>query len=71
MVKYYYENKLASQNITAKTDIVWAADFSTLELKDGENKLHIFICIDLHTNYVLACSASLKTIVQLQLLKNW
>ena len=62
MVKYYYENKLASQNITAKTDIVWAADFSTLELKNDKNKLHIFLCIDLHTNYILARSTSLKTI---------
>jgi hypothetical protein len=30
--KYYYENVLGNQNITAKTNVAWAADITTLEL---------------------------------------
>ena len=26
MKKYYYENTLANENITAKTNVVWVAD---------------------------------------------
>ena len=30
--KFYYENILASQNITARNNVVWAGDTSKLEL---------------------------------------
>lgn len=33
MERFYYENRLASQNQTAKNDIVWAADYTELDLK--------------------------------------
>ena len=53
-MKYYYGNLLANQNITAKTDIVWASDFTTLQVSgEDEKTLQIFLCIDLHTNYIL------------------
>jgi hypothetical protein len=32
MAKYYYENILASQNITAKPNIVWVADITSRSL---------------------------------------
>lgn len=32
MAKFYYENSLASQNITAKPKLVWAADITTIDL---------------------------------------
>ena len=31
-MKYYYENLLANQNVTAKTNIAWVADITTLKL---------------------------------------
>ena len=52
MKKYYYENKLASQNMTAKPNIVWVADITTLKVKD--KKLFIFLCVDAHTNKIIA-----------------
>jgi predicted transcriptional regulator len=30
--KYYYENILANENITAKTNISWVADITEVEL---------------------------------------
>lgn len=53
MVKYYYENLLSNQNVTATTNIVWAADITTLRLFRGQ-KAFIFLCIDIHTNYIVA-----------------
>jgi hypothetical protein len=32
MVKYYYENLLSNQNLTATTNIAWVADITTLRL---------------------------------------
>lgn len=53
--EYYYGNLLANQNITAKTDIVWASDFTTLQVPgEDEKTLSIFLCIDLHINYILS-----------------
>jgi len=52
MVKYYYENVLASQNITAKPNIVWVADITTLRTSD--KNFHAFLCTDIHTNRVVA-----------------
>jgi hypothetical protein len=52
LVKYYYENALASQNITAKPNTVWVADITTLKILD--KSFHTFLCIDIHTNFVVA-----------------
>jgi transposase InsO family protein/integrase len=52
MVKYYYENVLASQNITAKPNLVWVADITTLRILD--KSFYTFLCTDIHTNRVVA-----------------
>jgi len=52
MIKYYYENVLASQNITAKPNLVWVADITTLRVLD--KKFYTFLCTDVHTNSVVA-----------------
>ncbi len=52
MVKYYYENVLASQNITAKPNLVWVADITTLRILD--RRFYVFLCNDVHTNKVVA-----------------
>ena len=52
MVKYYYENALASQNIKAKPSKVWVADITTLKILD--RTFQSFLCIDIHTNCVVA-----------------
>ena len=61
MVKYYYENLLSNQNVTAKTNITWAADITTLRLFRGQ-KAFVFLCIDIHTNYIVASLISKQTI---------
>ena len=43
--KFYYENILAIQNETAKNNLAWVADFTTLELF-RDQKIHLFLCID-------------------------
>ena len=50
MIKYYYGNKLANQKITAKTNFAWVADITEFLLI---NKIYVFLCIDIHTNYVV------------------
>ena len=32
MVKYYYENLLSNQNVTAKTNVTWVVDCTSLNL---------------------------------------
>ena len=61
MKKYYYENVLANENITAKTNIAWVADITEIELYQHK-KLHVFLCVDVHSNVVIANSISRKTI---------
>ena len=51
-MKFYYENVLASQNITAKPNVAWVADITTIDLKF--KKLNVYLCIDIHTNTVIA-----------------
>lgn len=51
MVKFYYNNLLSNQNITARPDLVWVADITQLELRHSK-KLYIFLCIDIHTNTI-------------------
>lgn len=58
--KFYYGNILASQNITAQTKAVWVADITHLELIGGV-KAYVFLCIDAHTNYVVASAFSKST----------
>ena len=43
-MKYYYENLLANQNVTAKTNIAWVADITTLKLVRNR-EVYVFICI--------------------------
>ena len=60
-MNFYYENVLASQNITAKSNVAWAADITEVDL-NKQRKLYIFLCIDVHTNIVIAQTISRKTI---------
>lgn len=61
LYKYYYENLVANPNISAKTDIVWASDFTTLQVSsENEKTLNIFLSIDLYANYILSYTTSLK-----------
>lgn len=53
MNKYYYENVLANENITAKTNVAWVADITEIEL-DQQKKLYVFLCVDVHSNIVIA-----------------
>ena len=50
--QYIYKNLLANQNKTASCDLVWVADFT--EIKPMFRTLHIFLCIDIHTNCIIA-----------------
>ena len=61
MIKYYYANKLASQNFTAKPNLVWVADCTSLNLGIFP-KINLFICIDIHTNTVIATKMSKKVV---------
>ena len=61
MIKYYYENLLSNQNVTATTNITWAANITTLRLFRGK-KAFVFLCIDIHTNYIVASLISKRTI---------
>jgi integrase/recombinase XerD len=66
--KYYYENLLANQNITAKTNIVWVADFTTLTLFRNQ-KCHVFLCVDIHTNMIVAHNISKKVVTASQVIR--
>ncbi len=59
MERFYYENKLSNQNITAKPNIAWAADITEFELV-GNKKLYVFLCLDIHTNSIIAHTAGKK-----------
>ena len=61
MVKYYYENKLSNQNITAKPNIVWAGDCTLLDLGVFPN-IHLFLCVDIYTNTIIAHKFSKNSI---------
>lgn len=58
--KFYYQNLLFNQNITAKPNIVWSADITSLELNNNQ-KLYVFLYIDIYTNVVMAYKTSKKT----------
>lgn len=59
--KFYYENHLFNQNQTAKPNVVWAADITTLKLFTNQ-KAYVFLCIDIHTNIIVASTISKTTI---------
>jgi hypothetical protein len=44
---------LSNQNVTAKTNIAWVADITTLKLL-RDQKAYVFLCIDIHTNYIVS-----------------
>lgn len=61
MNRYYYENVLANENITAKTNVAWVADRTEIEL-DQQKKIYVFLCVDVHSNIVIASIISRSTI---------
>lgn len=61
MVKFYYNNLLSNQNITARPDLVWVADITDVELRHSK-KLYVFLCIDIHTNTIIAHTINKNTI---------
>lgn len=69
MVKYYYENLLSNQNLTATTNIAWVADITTLRLF-RDQKAYIFLCIDIHTNYIVAALISKQPITAQSIIRS-
>jgi transposase InsO family protein len=68
-MKYYYENLLANQNVTAKTNIAWVADITTLKLiKD--RKVYVFLCIDIHTNCIVSTIISSSVITSQKIIRS-
>jgi hypothetical protein len=62
MERFYYENKLSNQNITAKSNIAWAADGTEFELVESK-KLYAFLCSDIHTNSIIGwCTTDITNI---------
>ena len=59
--KFYYDNLLWNQNVTAKPNVAWVADITTLELLDNR-KAYVFLCIDIRTNIIVASHISKTTI---------
>lgn len=53
MERFYYENKLSNQNITAKPNVAWVANIREFELVENK-KLYVFLCADVHTNTIIA-----------------
>jgi hypothetical protein len=69
MVKYYCENLLSNQNVTATTNVAWAANITTLRLFRSQ-KAFVFLCIDIHTNYIVASLISKQTITTQSITRN-
>jgi len=59
--KYYYENVLANQNVTAKPNVAWVADITELELFRNQ-KVYVFLCVDIHSNVILGHTISKQPI---------
>lgn len=68
-MKYYYENLLANQNVTAKTNIAWVADITILKLIIDQ-KAYMFLCIDIHTNYIVSAIISSSVITTQKIIKS-
>lgn len=61
--KYIYSNAHSNENQTAKNNVVWTADITSVKLNpNGKEKLFIFLCMDIHTNTIIAYTTSTKTI---------
>lgn len=69
MIKYYYENLLSNQNLTATTNIAWVADITTLRLF-RDQKAYVFLCIDIHTNYIVAALISKQPITAQSIIRS-
>lgn len=61
MNKIYYSNLLGNQNQTAKDNIVWVSDITEIELNENK-KFYIYLCIDIHTNKIIAHTTSERVI---------
>ena len=61
MPKFYYDNLLANQNITARSNLVWVVDFTKIEL-NNDKQIHIFLYIDIHTNIIITYCSSINVI---------
>ncbi len=57
MKKYYYEDRLANENITPKTNLSWFADITELKL-DKQKNFYIFLWLDCHSNNIIASNIS-------------
>lgn len=68
-MKHYYENLLANQNVTAKTNIAWVTDITTLKLIKDQ-KAYVFICIDIHTNCIVSAIISSNVITSQRIIKS-
>jgi len=68
-MKYYYENLLANQNVTAKTNVAWVADITTLKLV-RDKKAYVFLCIDIHTNYIVSAIISSSVITSQKIVRS-
>jgi transposase InsO family protein len=60
-MKFYYENVLLNQNKTAKTKVAWVADITEIEFNQNK-KLYIFLCLDIHSNTIIAQTISQRVI---------
>lgn len=61
MAKIYYDNLLANQNFTAKSNLVWTADITEIIL-ENEIKIYVFLCIDIHTNTTITYCLSIRIV---------
>ena len=66
MIKYYYDNKLSNQNITAKPNIVWVADCTSLNLGIFPS-MNLFLCLDIYTNTIISNKFSRNSITSRQI----
>ena len=60
-MKYYYSNLLVNQNKTEKVNVAWVGDITEIDL-DQNKKIYIFLCLDIHTNKIVAQTMSKKII---------
>lgn len=44
-----------------KSNVAWVADITVIELKENK-KFYVFLCIDIHTNNIIAHTSSQKII---------
>ena len=68
-MKYYYENVLANRDITVKTNVAWVVDITTLKLISNK-EVYMFICIDIHTNYIVSAIISSSVINSQKIIKS-